>query len=580
MSDASNAKKSAIELDLDQIEQVSKVFFEESRALLEELDKLLLRIEEDPEDKELLGQLFRNVHTLKGSSGPVPGSQMFGALAHEFEALIEKFRSSAVPVSPDGTEIFMRSAWLLKAMAENLRMNRDMHPDEVSEVIETIGKFSLFQMPSVEQVAAARAKDKPTKRRKKKESRDEEDGVWLSIDQLSELLKVGSEFVVLRNYHIMMNQAVSFRHEPELFEKRQSEFAMNLNKLTDQLQEQMVKVQKVKVADAFDGLHALIRQVSHELKKEVVLHPIGFDRPIDRNLASDLYQVLVHILRNSLDHGIERPDERVAAGKTPEGHITLAFEEKNGVIFFKVSDDGRGLNKEKIIKRAIQNKLVEEDKASFMSDEEILALVMKPGFSTAEKVSSISGRGIGMDVVKDKIESYGGRISLKSKPGLGLDLAMQLPVPRNVMVEKVLLCSWDEFQVAVPLLNVARIISCSELHLTEVDGLRFCQFDGVTVPLLTYREISRFKCDQNLNIKDCTAVFIRTREGALALIVDSVSRQADLVIRSFNSLVKSVKGFKGSSVLADDKVTYIIDPPQLLNMVLSGGTMTETKEAA
>lgn len=554
-----------IDLDADQISFVSNTFFEECNAILSDLDQLILKIEESPDNSDLIATLFRKIHTLKGSVGAVPGGQLLGSLAHEFEALIDRFRKSEVTFSKEAIDLFLHSSKLFKILSQNLQKNSQIPPEELSETIEVITRYSSFQLPDKSQ---QQPKKKNVENKSRKTSIDE-DGVWLSSEQLNHLVKVSSELVVIKNLYQMLGQSVDLRNQPDVFEKKQTDLYQTLNKLTDILQDQMVLIQKITMEDAFANLQALLRQTCNEVKKEVKVHATGFDLAVDKGLASDLYQSLVHILRNSIDHGLETKEEREAIGKTSEGNIYLICEEKNGHVLFTIKDDGKGLDKEKILQKAIEKGLVEEANSAKLTESEIFHLIFHPGFSTKDKISKISGRGVGMDVVKQMVDSYEGKIHLDSIPGKGLTITLDIPIPRKIMVEKVLLCKWMNFEFAIPINSIMRVTNCHELTITEAGGYRFCQFDKMTLPLLNYKEIKDEKLYLNIEeVKKRSVVFIRNKNLYLALLVDEIDKQMDLVIRGFDSLTGKVEGFRGSSVLADDKITYVVDPMQLTQMVL------------
>lgn len=556
-----------LDLDIEQMAQIANIFFEESKIILEDLDKLILAIEQDPLNQEMVGSLFRKLHTLKGSAGAVAGAQLFGSLSHEFEALIERFRKNKVAFNKPAIDLFLHSTKLLKILSQNLKASEEIHPEELSEVIEVIGRFGMFVMPDPVDIPAS-IKQPMALRRETKERKEDDNCVKLSIEQVNDLVKVSSELVVIKNLYQILGQAVDIRTQPNIYEKRQSDLFQTLNKLTDILQDKVVSIQKITIHEAFEGLQALIRQTSVELKKDVQLQQVGFELAVNKTLASDIYQSLVHIIRNSLDHGIELPQERLAAGKAPEGLIKISAEEKNGHIYFVIKDDGRGLNKDILLKKAIEKKLIQPESANDMTEQEIFHLIFHPGFSTKEKVSTISGRGIGMDVVKDTVSSYEGKILLKSTLGQGLTITLDIPIPRKIMVEQVLLNSWENFQFAVPISSIVRVGSCKELILTETGDYRFCQLDGKTVPLLNYREICENKAHLSAEeVRTKSVIFIRSKNSYLALIVDEVRHQMELVIKAFDQIVKNIVGFRGSSILADDRVTFVIDSNELLSLI-------------
>ncbi len=552
-------------IDFDEIELVSQVFFEESKEVLDNLDGFILKLEDQPDDKEQINILFRRVHTIKGAVGAVPGGQLLGSVAHEFEALLNRIKVEQRSVNKECIDLFLQSSRILKILAKNLREKRDLFPEELSEAIELITRYGGFEFsdeaplskkPKLRVVANTQALS------------SEDDGVWMSTKQMNEMLHLSGELLVLKNYFQMMSQTVDFRLEPELYERRQGDFTQNLNKICDQFQTQVQTIRKEKVEECFQGLPILIRQTATELNKSVQFSSQGFDSFIDKGLGKDLYDALVHMVRNSIDHGMEDQFERTVQGKPSVGTISIDVSEEQGIVHLIYKDDGKGLNKERILARAIKNALITAEDASILTDDEIYKFILQPGFSTKEKVTTMSGRGVGMDVVLTTVEKYGGKIRIETELGKGSSFMLDVPVPQHILVEQALLCRWKDFQIAVPLKSVAYISSCDNLQSTLVNRLRFCQFNELTVPFLNYQEIVQNEVlVTDDEVQKCSAVVMKTKRGNIALLVDKVDGQTDLVVKPFGSIVKSVKGFKGISVLADEKVTYVVEPEQLLALL-------------
>jgi two-component system chemotaxis sensor kinase CheA len=549
-------------IDFEQIEEVARVFFEESKEILDGLDALIMRLEDSPNDIEHINVLFRKVHTIKGSVGSVPGGQLLASLSHEFEALLNRIKRESQTVTKECIDLFLLSSRLMKQLAEALREKRDMYPEELSEVIETITRYNGFQFSGVAPKKSKKAVPRPAV------ASGDEDGVWMSTKQLNEMLRLSGELLVLKNFFSMMNQTVNFRAQPELFERRQTDFSQNLNKITDQFQSQLQIIRKEKSEDAFQSIPVLVRQTATELNKTVQLEMLGLDFLIDKSLAKDISESLVHLVRNSIDHGIEDQFERAVAGKPSIGQLTIEMSDKNGTIHVVMKDDGKGLDRERILQRALANDLIKPEQVDSISDEEIYKCIFEAGFSTKDKITTVSGRGVGMDVVSSVVEKYGGHISISTEPNMGTTFTLVYPAVSHILVETAMVASWNDFQVAVPLTSVAHITSCDSLQLNYVEHSRYCQFHNLTVPLLTYQEIR----DGRLILEDAdiarhTAIFIKVRNSILALLVDRVEAQTDLVVKHFGGIIREQKGFKGFSILADEKVTYIIDPEQIMAML-------------
>lgn len=559
-------------IDFAQVEEVSRVFFEESKEILNELEGLILQLEENPSDMDRVNLLFRKVHTIKGSVGAVPGGQLLGSLAHEFEALLNRIKKENRAVTKDCIDLFLKSTRILKVLAYSLRDKRELFPEELSEAIELIASYGTFSFPQDSEGNEARALPTPSTQT----SLSQDEGVWLSSQQMDEFLRLSGELLVLKNFFQMMNQTVNFRVQPDLFQRRQTDFSQSLAKLCDQFQNQVQVVRKEPALDSFRGLNVVVRQASTELNKTIHFEIAGGDLQIDKALGKDLYEALVHVARNSVDHGIEDQFERAVQGKSSIGNLFLEISEKNNTLFLNFKDDGKGLDKEKILQKALKVGLVTEEMIPTMSDQEIYRCIFNPGFSTKDKVTTISGRGVGMDVVWATVQKYQGEIHIKTQEGQGTEFLLEIPIPQHIMVETALLCTWREHQFAVPLVSVAHIDSCQEFQITKVDRMRYCQFHGLTVPLMNYQEMLGIEATESEEIvRSSSAVIIKVQDRLLALLVDKIETQTDLVVKAFSPLIGEQRGFKGISILADEKVTYIIDPEKLMLILLGAEVRQE-----
>ncbi|MNJ92710.1 Chemotaxis protein CheA [compost metagenome] len=564
--DLQEQQDSVVTIDFEQVEEVSRAFFQESQEILEGLDQIIMKLEDDPSNADHINMLFRKVHTLKGSVGAVPGGQLFGSLAHEFEALLTQIKRESRKVTKGCIDLFLNSSRLLSLLAEALREKREVYPEELSEAIELITEYGSFQFTDIPGGASEK---KRAVSKVHRESDVAEEGVWLSIKQFNDMQKLSGELLVIKNFFQMMNQTVNFRTEPELFERRQSSFSQSLAKISEQFQNHIQAIRKEKAEESFQGLQVLVRQASTELNKTVQLHTSGLDMWIDKALGRDLYESSVHLVRNSIDHGIEDQFERTVEGKPSMGQIYLDIKEINGVIHLEFRDDGKGLDRERILARAVKNGLVRENEVSSLTDQDVFQFIFEAGFSTKDKITTISGRGVGMDVVMTTVEKYGGHIQIESQPGKGSCFKLIVPIPQNVMVESSLLCTWRNLQVAVPLTAVAHISSCEEMQVTHVDHLRYCQFNGMTVPLMTYQEMKDLRVDSSSFDADrSSAIFIKSKQATVALLVDRIESQTDLVIKPFGKIIGQMKGFKGISILADERVAYVIEPEELMSLMV------------
>lgn len=551
-----------VSIDFSQIEEVARAFRQESEEILGELDALILSLEEKPNDQDQVNILFRKVHTIKGSVGAVPGGQLLGSLSHEFEALLTRIKQEKHHVTKECIDLFLKSSRLMKVLAISLYEKRDLYPEELSEVIELITSYGGFTF-SESQGGTTRT---PPLSRASEVLRDE--GIWLSTDQMNNFLRLSGELLVLRNFFSLLGQTINVRENPDLFEKRQTEFSQELNKISDQLQVQLQAVRKEKAADCLQGLPVLIRQASTELNKPVQFQFQGEDVLIDKTFGHDLQECLVHLIRNSIDHGIEDQFERALQGKSSLGNLSLQISEGTSSYIVTYSDDGKGLDKERILQKALKAGLTTSEKIPTLADKEIFSFIFESGFSTREKITTMSGRGVGMDVVSSVIKKYDGKMDVQSNPGQGTSFTIEVPIPKHIMVETSLICNWNGIQMGIPLSSIASITSCDQIQINNVEGLRYSQYKGLTVPLMNYAEIcQRHLLSDDKEVRSQSALYIKSGDQYLGLLVDKVEAQTEIVLKQFGQMIVSQKGFKGLSVLADERLAYVVDPEALVELL-------------
>ena len=542
-------------IDLVQVDQLKATFFEEAHSILSDLEDLIGQLEKNPHDFEITQTLFRKIHTLKGNVGAIPGGQMVGSIAHEFEAVLGKIKDAGVQVNDQLIDIFFKSSRILSNLINSLKEQRELYPEELSEAIELISEYGALSYQSRDLRIVHRSD-------KREANSPQQHGIWLSSDLFENFMRLSGELLVLKNSFAALKDIESLKQNPVEHQKRQDDFILNLSKISDQLQNQIKVASHEKAKSLFKGLYVLVRQVATELNKDVHFSIEGEDVLLDKFLAREIYDSLVHILRNSLDHGIEDQFERATQGKSPKGQIKLVIENHDNEVLFKITDDGLGLNREKIMNKAVNKGLVSLDSAEQMTDSQIYSMIFEHGFSTREKVTTLSGRGVGMDVVKTSVLKLKGSIDLSSEQGQGLEIIIRIPHLRHIIVDSILLCQWQDSNLAIPLTAVERVVPMNEAQIIRLTEGTYLQIDGKSVLLCEYKNIydRRFE----FNKSDGCLVIIRHKQDYLALYVDKVETQTELVVKEFDDIVKKQRGCKGLSVLSDERIVYVIDPESLI----------------
>lgn len=565
---AKYAKKRSEEIAAEkaETEQIVQLFIEESLTLLGDADQLVLRLEERPIDPVVIDSLFRKIHSVKGGAGAVGGGQLLSTLAHEFESLLAKIKKGEYQPNQDTINTFLAATDFCIKLIQNLSHPENVAATVLEEIQNTITKLKNLKESGGAVVATA-APSVATAKVNETETSSDDDGIWVTNEKLDSFMALSGELIVLKNHFQMISREFDVAADIKKLKKKHAEFAYGLNKITDHLQENIMSVRKVSLEKAFGKLGRIVRQTSIDVGKRVKLKTEGLEMGVDKNIAKSLSASMVHMVRNSIDHGIESPEKRAAANKNPEGTVTIKAYETQGTIFISVIDDGGGIAKEKVIAKAIQNGLLTKEKADQLPENEIFDLIFLPGFSTAEKVTGVSGRGVGMDVVKSSVIAHSGKVKIESKLGQGTKFLIEIPVPKAVMVEQTVLGKWKESVFAVPLTAVARISSCDKLTLSDVEKMRMCQFDGQSVTLRTFDELLNDKDNENRDsVRTKTALFIRHKDRLVGLLVDSIEDQLEAVVRPFDNVVRGIRGFKGTTVLGNEKIAYVVSPEEMVGL--------------
>ena len=544
----------------DELKEITLLFCDEATDLLADIDAQILRLEEKPIDSGVIDNLFRRIHTIKGASGAILGGSELARLSHQFETTLGKLKNENAYVTPEAINTFLGAADLSKKLVECIRgfMSSDDLKSEVTSTVATLQALNFAPPVGATTRVAEQKTAAPTQQGKMDDQGYEDEGVFVTNEKLDMLMKLSGELVVLKNNFQMITRQLEARTEVEKVVKRAADFAFILNKVTDHIQGQMMSVRRVTLNRALSKLPRLVRQISQDLKKKVNFEMVGFETSVDKNIAKVLSNCLTHMVRNSMDHGIEPPDIRKTTGKGEEASLRISARESQSIVEIIVEDDGAGISKEKVKKKAIHKGLILPHQADAMSEQELLELIFLPGFTTADQVSSLSGRGVGMDVVRSQVLALHGRVKLESYEGVGTKFVLEIPVPKTVMVEETIVAQSDGVNLTIPMTGIARISPVKDLKVIRVGDLWTCQFDGVTVKLFKHRHIDSLKFGDWPTPPKGHIVFMKYKSVTVGMVVDAIHDQLEAVIRPFDPAIGSLPGFKGTTILADDQIAYVV----------------------
>jgi len=593
------------------MDDLLREFLTETNESLDTVDNQLVRFEQDPNNAKILDNIFRLVHTIKGTCGFL-GLPRLEALAHAAETLMGKFRDGmpvtgqavtliltsidrikdilaqleATEAEPEGTdadlidalhhmvELGMAAAAAPAPVATPAAtvgtmvaqtLERELRPGEVSldelerAFRETEADVPMSPPAAVQPTAPAPQAPKAAAKKSVIEAETAEgdkvanQSIRVNVDTLEHLMTMVSELVLTRNQLL----EISRRNED-------SEFKVPLQRLsnvTAELQEGVMKTRMQPIGNAWQKLPRIVRDLSGELGKQIELEMHGADTELDRQVLDLIKDTLTHMVRNSADHGLESTADRVAAGKPEQGTIRVSAYHEGGHIIICIADNGRGLNTERIKAKAVSNGLVTESDIEKMTEAQIHKFIFAPGFSTAAAVTSVSGRGVGMDVVRTNIDQIGGTIDVKSVPGEGSSFTIKIPLTLAIVSALIVEVGGDRF--AIPQLAVVELVRAranSEHRIERIKDTPVLRLRNKLLPLMHLKKL--LKIDDGSSIDPENGFIVVTQVGSqtFGIVVDGVFHTEEIVVKPMSTKLRHINMFSGNTILGDGAVIMIIDP--------------------
>ncbi|TFE02778.1 chemotaxis protein CheA [Jeotgalibacillus salarius] len=371
--------------------------------------------------------------------------------------------------------------------------------------------------------------------------------IRVNIDRLDVLMNLFEELVIDRGRLEQISKELNHGELNETVER--------MSRISGDLQSIILTMRMVPVETVFNRFPRMIRQLARDLDKQINLDISGQDTELDRTVIDEIGDPLVHLLRNAIDHGVESPAERKNKGKTEEGTIQLRAYHSGNHVFIEIEDDGAGISKDKVLNKALSKGIVSQEQAKSMTDSQIFELIMASGFSTADTISDISGRGVGLDVVKTTIESLGGSITIHSTEGKGSVFSVQLPLTLSII--SVMLVEVEEEKFAIPLSSIIETAIVKNDEILHAHNQRVIDFRGKVVPLVFLNEV--FDVNKNVDEDIHSVIIVRKGEKLAGLVVDSFIGQQEVVLKSLGDYLGDVFAISGATILGDGQVALIVD---------------------
>ncbi len=584
-------------------------FLTEAHESLAGLDEALLVLERSPGDKATVGLIFRLVHTIKGTCGFL-GLPRLERVAHAAENVLGALREEALVATPALVTDVLRSVDVMKAIVGALgatgaepaggdaaliaALDAHLAGEAAAPAVEAFVAAEAPVTPVVEAAAASRPAiaaasaaaapvDIPSTEAAPAADNLASQTIRVSVSVLEDLMTLVSELVLTRNQLLQISRS-----------SQETVFAapvQRLSQITSDLQEGVMKTRMQPIGSAWSKLPRLVRDLSQELGKPMELRMIGAETEIDRQVLELVRDPLTHMVRNSADHGLELPEERRAAGKPETGTITLRACHEGGHITVEIRDDGRGLPLGRIREKALARGLASAAELDAMSEAALSRFVFHPGFSTAQQVTSVSGRGVGMDVVKTNIERIGGTIDLHSRPGDGTTVTINIPLTLAIVSALIVESGGERF--AIGQASVAELVHADaaaggvgQTRIERLDGVPVLRLRDRLLPLVRLSELLRLEAPGSgepgrVDAAGAYVVVVSVGTETLGIVVDRVFDTEEIVVKPVAPVLRDITMFSGNTVLGDGAVIMILDPngiARALNLASGGGARAQAVE--
>ncbi len=593
-------------------------FLTESTELLEKIDDDLVVLEQTPDDMELLNRIFRSIHTVKGAASFLE-FELLVKVSHKTEDVLNKLRRGDMSVTPEIMDVILEAIDLVKVLINDIKGNEIVErpiegtierlvallennegsaaaataPAEAPAAIESGDNATTMdtprsddlppdepehvsaaeQVPIPEQVvpqvasaparpAAAAPANVSQQSPPKGEELTDKSTVRVEVKRIDDLMNQVGELVLERNRMIQLSSDFQNEMNMDVFGEELGKLSKRINFVTSELQTQVLKMRLFPVGSVFKKFPRIVRNLARDLGKKVNLQVSGEDTELDRSVVDEIGDPLIHLLRNAMDHGLETPEERKAAGKTPIGTIVLTAHHEGNHIIISIKDDGRGIDADRVAAKALEKGLISSEQLAILSQRDIFDLIFLPGFSTKEKASDLSGRGVGMDVVKTNIRKLNGIIDIKSEKNKGSEFILKLPL--TLAIIQSLLVEVGVETYSIPLTAVLETLRIKSEEFHSIGGRKVLKLRDSVLPLLDLSDT--FDVQEAGEPGEFRyVVVVGAAEKRLGLVVSRLMGQQEVAIKSLGTYLNDVEGIAGSTILGDGRVALIVDPAKLID---------------
>lgn len=619
----------------EETQEILNDFLTETTEMIDGLDQKFVELETQPDNKDLLNEIFRAMHSMKGSAGFL-GFNHLVDVTHRAESILNKLRQGEMAVVPEIITVILETVDTVKLIMSDIRSKgTDVNipveamakklddvlagnigaaapasppvtstpaqapaaapvasaaasasatpappPPQLGEILVNDGlatkeqvfdaltaqskqgdaKQPLGELLIQAKAITEKALDQALQKQEKPAKGEEDATIRVETRRLDSVMNLVGELVLGRNRLIKIGGVLEQTHETDPQVRALSETLTQLNLVTTDLQLAVMKTRMLPIKKVMAKLPRMVRDLSSKLGKQVRLETHGEETELDKSVADEIGDPLVHLVRNAIDHGIEMPTERHAANKPTEGILRIAASQEGNSIVIRIQDDGKGIAISKIKAKALSKGLISEAELAGMEPREVVNLIFLPGFSTAEKVTDVSGRGVGMDVVRTNIRKMNGTVEIESEEGKGSLITIKLPL--TIAIIQALMVEVERATFAIPLSSVIEAVRISKSEIKTINGREVLHLRDRVLPLIRLAKEFEIPSDQERDRFYVVVAALGDRR--IGVVVDELRSQEEVVIKSIWEYLDSIKGISGATITGEGKVVLILDISELV----------------
>lgn len=529
-------------------QEYKEIFIAEALEYFDALNRHISTLEKEPGDEQTLAEIFRLLHNLKANSKAI-GYLQISDVSHKLETAFSLIRSKELVFSDEVVTVLFDGIDMLGELIHNVDNPKYGEPDPIllrnlDIIVENLSE-STIELAKVQKYNTSK-------------NLSLSELIYIQIKKLDHMMNLVGELMIDRDRIISISR--------DLGNDELKSVSSHLYRITEDLQYSVMDARLVNIGSLFNKFPRIVRDIASAEKKEVNLSIRGQDIQIDRNILQIITDSLLHLVRNAITHGLEKPEDREKKGKNAAGNLLLSAQSDRDNVLITLQDDGKGIDMKSVKKKAIERQLVAPDIAKGLADSEVLSFLFEPGFSTAKEVTEFSGRGVGLDVVKNAIDSIGGRITVDSEKGKGTTFILQLPT--SIAVKGALLFEVDNIYYAIPLIHTDQVVALDRDELHEVGDVLVANLKGETITVVYLNELlnapeadMKLGDKTRLNGQVQNIIIVSYNNRKLGLIVDKLYRQQDIVVKPLSKPLQQIDIYGGVTLLGTGRVCLVLDVP-------------------